>query len=183
MNVSDQLKTNWLHRNYFRIVRSVVEGIAGDHAMEDNSNTPETSTPRPASPSAMLVSPKRRAKSARPLPSGEAMPCSILDLQHTVDTLSDGHCLQCYLLHHPDEPRWAQVTNRQTKATEAIAVVTAVVVDHTGPAIMELWRRTAERAVDWFATWSAQHVGPPLIEVKYFVQFLGSAVQLDTMLF
>ena len=51
----------------------------------------------------------------------------------------DNFSLTACLLHVPSEPRWVDITDKQSRQQERVPVVTALLTDHTGPITLELW--------------------------------------------
>jgi len=179
--LEQQLKTNFLKEDYFKIVELIVkddpptsekanskrntsESQAKD-AKASCSNLPDSSVPsipsslsrkaqlsaRPSdtTSTSMFASPKKRQRtSARIADDVPAVIKTVADIHQGPDAASSEPLeLQCYVLFAAETPKYINVTDRKTKASESTAVATLVLADRTGPILIDLWRVLAEETL------------------------------------
>ena len=150
------LRSNWMLKHYFDVVRHVVSR----HAQSQPSSSASSlqAAKAPCGPSPILSSPKKRARTATALQQSASAPVKKTIAQLHTESLngSDAIMLQAVVLDFPSEPRWATVQDRKSKTEGQVAVVSVLLFDGSGPIILELWREQAERALRDLLTWSEE---------------------------
>ena len=93
----------------------------------------------------MFVSPKRRATNENmPARTNPYTVKDFLGIYNETFSSTDTLTVSGYVLHCPDQPRWVSMSNRKTKTSEDVAVLSVLLGDNAGPMILELWRSTAD---------------------------------------
>ena len=91
--------------------------------------------------------------------TGDVQFRAIQELHLEEVSLTNPAALEAFVLHAPTEPRWQSITNRLTGQAEAVAVVTVLLADRTGPILFEAWRENAESMCRNFLNWQENDAG------------------------
>jgi hypothetical protein len=147
----------FLLANYFDVVESIFEASTAGHVPATSRGVTKAGEIGSASSApfgSMFESPRKRVRrQPASAMTGDVQFRAIQALHLEEVSLTNPAALEAFVLHAPTEPRWQSITNRLTGQAEAVAVVTVLLADRTGPILFEAWRENAESMCRNFLNW------------------------------
>ena len=120
---------------------------------------------------------RRRGLQAQTAETCETTVADIHDMESaSIDSFSFTACL----LHVPSEPRWVDITDKQSRPKERVPVVTALLTDHTGPITLELWRKQADDVLRKWGQLGIPRARPSIYYRESFLRSRGRSRQSRT---
>ena len=115
----------------------------------------------------IVQSPRKRRRVLQ-TQTAETCETTVAEIHDMESAIRDNLLVTACLLHVPSEPRWADITDKQSRQKERVPVVTALLTDHTGPITLELWRKQNDDVLRKWNNRESREQGTLFITVKLF---------------
>ena len=165
--VEKDVEAIWLREHYFGFMAAVLKEGRNDDSVNGKRSATYIELPN------MFASPKRTKQSSYDAMEEEA--------KETLTTRSVAQChladmgmgitnrLEVYLLHHDEDLRYVDVTDRKSGLSSRVPIISCLLADCTGAIMMDCWRQQAEALLPRFKEWAAEANGNLiLLEVQKF---------------
>ena len=115
----------------------------------------------------MFAAPQKKSR-AQPAHITTVREVTLADIHDMKSGNTDNFSLTACVLYAPSEPRWVEVSNKQSGGKEQVPIITILLTDNTGPITFELWRNHAFAINNAMKKSESLQQGSIFITVKFF---------------
>jgi hypothetical protein len=174
----DKMYEEWLHSNYYLVLESVLctsNEVANDRVREPAAETVDqvsdsnVSNAVLAAPCTNMLMSPRKKRNTGPGTAATLEWQSVEQLQTGLWQQTDARKLEAYLIYFPDEVKRVSVWSKRNNSQETISILSFLLVDSTGPIVMDVWREKADALHKDFIAWETGTSNSVLLGIERFV--------------